>query len=255
VQHLHQNCTTCETEPVSAVDAATNRSGARNVLVVDDDADLRTVLRAVYERSGFSVATAAEGREAMRLLFGGQFDLVVLDLGLPGLDGLAVLERIREMTDIPVLVLTARGMERDKVGALMAGADDYVTKPFSNGELTARSLAVLRRARRGEHVAEVVDDGRVRMHLEQREAWVDGRQVTLTPTDWSLLLTLVSRPGRVLPVAELLDLVWHDPIGIGPERVKFAVLRLRRRLGWDDQTTSPIQAVRGVGYRYLPVSR
>jgi DNA-binding response OmpR family regulator len=227
------------------------RLGQR-VLVVDDDADIRTVLGGVYERAGFAVETAEDGRAALRVLFDREFDLVVLDLGLPGLDGMTVLGRLREMTDLPVLVLTARGLENDKVSALTAGTDDYLTKPFGNGELLARSIALLRRAPQSSSVDQVLDDGTVRMDLRRREAWVDGVPVRLTPTDWNLLLAFVQNPEHVLSPERLLDLAWHDPFGIGPDRVKFAVLRLRRRAGWDDVATSPLQAVRGFGYRYRP---
>jgi DNA-binding response OmpR family regulator len=225
---------------------------AQRVLVVDDDADIRTVLGGVYARAGFDVETVDDGRAALRALFDQEFDLVVLDLGLPGLDGMSVLGRLREMTDLPVLVLTARGLENDKVVALTAGADDYLTKPFGNGELVARSVALLRRAPQSSSIAQVLDDGTVRMDLGRREAWVDGARVRLTPTDWNLLLAFVQHPEQVLAPEQLLDLAWHDPFGIGPDRVKFAVLRLRRRAGWDDVASSPLQAVRGFGYRYRP---
>lgn len=229
------------------------RRGQR-VLVVDDDADIRTVLGGVYERAGFDVETVDDGRAALRALFDRQFDLVVLDLGLPGLDGMTVLGRLREMTDLPVLVLTARGLENDKVSALTAGADDYLTKPFSNRELIARSIALLRRATTRSPAPQVLDDGLLRIDHERREVWVSGEPVTLTPNDWNLLVAFAQRPNRVLSPQQLLEIAWHDPLGIGPERVKFAVLRLRRRLGWDDAATSPIQAVRGFGYRYRPIA-
>lgn len=222
------------------------------VLVVDDDDDLRTVLRGVFERADFSVLTAASGRQALRTLFERKVDLVVLDLGLPDLDGIEVLGRIREMTDIPVLLLTARTQEQDKVAGLMSGADDYLTKPFGNRELVARSLGLLRRSRGADLPSEVIDDGTVRVDIARRSAWVDGREVELTPTDWNLLVAFVQRPDRVLSPQQLLEIAWRDPLGVGPERVKFAVLRLRKRVGWHEAATSPIQAVRGFGYRYRP---
>lgn len=232
--------------------APTHGHRGQRVLVVDDDADIRTVLSGVYERAGFDVETIDDGRAALRVLFEHDFDLVVLDLGLPGLDGMTVLERLREMTDLPVLVLTARGLENDKVSALTSGADDYLTKPFGNGELLARSVALLRRASRRSTIEPTIDDGTVRMDLGRREAWIDGVAVRLTPTDWNLLLAFVQHPEHVLSPEQLLELAWHDPFGIGPDRVKFAILRLRRRAGWEDVATSPLQAVRGFGYRYRP---
>jgi DNA-binding response OmpR family regulator len=225
----------------------------RHVLVVDDDEDIRTVLQGVYERAGFTVHLAPEGRTAMRLLFEQPIDLVVLDLGMPYVDGLEVLGRIREMTDVPVILLTARAREGDKVSGLMSGADDYLTKPFSNRELIARSVALLRRSAQRRPAAQVLDDGLLRIDHDRRQVWVSGRPVELTPNDWNLLVAFAQRPNLVLSPQQLLQIAWRDPLGIGPERVKFAVLRLRKRLGWDDATTSPIQSVRGFGYRYRPV--
>jgi DNA-binding response OmpR family regulator len=224
----------------------------RSVLVVDDDADLRLLLKGVYERAGFQVVLAADGRRALRALFENRCGLVVLDLGLPELDGLDVLRRIRELSDVPVLLLTARAREDDKVTGLMTGADDYLTKPFSNRELVARSLALLRRAPVPAAAPAVFDDGLVTIDFASREVALSGSTVQLTPTDWNLLVAFVRHPNLVLSPTQLLELAWHDPLGVGPERVKFAVLRLRRRLGWSEAATSPIEAVRGFGYRYRP---
>ena len=227
----------------------------RRVLLVDDNPDIQTVLRGVYERAGFVPVVAPDGRTALRMLYDDPYDLVVLDLGLPGMDGLIVLERIREVTDLPVLVLTARGLEREKVTALTAGADDYLTKPFGNRELVARSLALLRRATPARSIGDdVIDDGTVRLDLARREAWVDDRRIDVTPTDWSLLLTFVQHPDHVLSAERLLELAWNDPFAVGPDRVKFAVLRLRKRAGWTDPDTAPLRSVRGFGYRYRPRS-
>lgn len=225
------------------------------VLIVDDDPDLQLVLRRVFERSKFDVDVVGDGKAAMRAVYEQRFDLVILDLGLPELDGLAVLERIREMADLPVLVLTARGLESDKVTTLLAGADDYLTKPFSNSELIARSVALLRRSGRAAVVPDRIDDGLVTMDLRSREAFVAGQPVTLTPTDWNLMLAFVRSPDEVLSAERLLELAWGDPFGIGTDKVKFAVMRLRRRLGWEDPSDSAIQSIRGVGYRYRPITR
>lgn len=220
--------------------------------MVDDDDDLRTVLRSVFERAGFVVHTAADGHQALQTLFEHSCSLVILDLGLTDMDGLEVLRRVRDFTDVPVLLLTARSRENDKVDGLMAGADDYLTKPFSNRELVARSLTLLRRSTQRPALVDHLEDTRIRLDVRTREVRVDGRLVSLSPTDWSLLAAFVRQPNQVLTSTELLDQVWHDPLGIGPERVKFAVLRLRKRLGWGDVATSPIQSLRGFGYRYRP---
>lgn len=219
------------------------------VLVVDDDDDIRAVLRALLERAGLDVAEAADGREALRRTFEDRPQLVLLDLGLPDLDGFEVLRRLRDLSDLPVLVLTARGLERDKVDGLGLGADDYVTKPFSNAELVARVEALLRRAGTSS-VTERLTDGPLVVDLQARTVHLAGERVELSPIDWNLLVTFLRHRGQVLDARQLLEQAWADPIGVGPDRVKFAVLRLRKRLGWQDPATSPIEAVRGFGYRY-----
>jgi DNA-binding response OmpR family regulator len=227
-------------------------SPGESVLLVEDDDDIAAVIRGVLGNAGFSVMRVGDGRLVLRTLFEQHVDLVVLDVGLPGLDGFEVLQRVREATDIPVLMLTARTEERDKVDALMAGADDYLTKPFSNRELVARSIALLRRTRPARDAIEEISDASVEVDFVRRQVWAAGRPVELTPTDWNLLVAFVRRPGLVLSPAQLLELAWNDPSGVGSERVKFAVLRLRRRMGWTDPATSPIQSVRSIGYRYVP---
>jgi DNA-binding response OmpR family regulator len=176
----------------------------------------------------------------------------VLDLGLPSLDGWEVLERIRDMSDVPVLLLTARGHEGDKVRGLHSGADDYLTKPFGNAELAARVHALLRRPRTQRDQADSYDDGTVRIKFASHEVSVDSRPVDLTPTEFRLLAALVRHPGQTLSAEQLLELAWNDPFGVGPERVKFGVMRLRRKLGQPTSAAQPIEAVRGFGYRYVP---
>jgi DNA-binding response OmpR family regulator len=221
------------------------------VLVVDDDAVAAFMIRTVLGRAGFAVDTASDGRRALRVFHGHRPDVVVLDVGLPEMDGWHVLTRIREISDVPVLMLTAHDLESEKVRGLREGADDYLTKPFGHGELLARIQALLRRSRPAADEANVYDDGLVEIDYDARIVRVDGHLVTLTPIEFRLLLTLVRSRGRVLSPNQLLEQAWNDPVGIGPDRVKFAILRLRRKLGWS-ATVSPIEAVRGFGYRYLP---
>ena len=225
------------------------------VLVIEDERDIALGIRTVLTRSGFVVAHSADGREGLRAFHDARPDLVVLDIGLPSLDGWAVLERIRDLSDVPVLMLTAHGNEADKVRGLRSGADDYLTKPFGNGELTARVEALLRRPRTGQPQAEVYQDSRLLVRLDTREVIVDGATVALTPTEFRLLASLIKNPGRTLTPDQLLELAWNDPLGIGPERVKFCILRLRRKLGQDGEdggAGAAIEAVRGFGYRYVP---
>jgi DNA-binding response OmpR family regulator len=226
---------------------------AKRVLVVEDEPDLRRTLDKVLTIAGFTVLLAADGRAGLRAVHAEKPDALVLDIGLPGLDGWQVLARVRDLSDVPVLLLTAHGAEAEKVRGLRAGADDYLTKPYGNAELVARVQALLRRSAGSRPTAaDVYDDGLMRLDPNARTVLVGGADVRLSPTEFRLLAVLARNSGQVLTPAQLLDRVWGDPTGIGPERVKFAVLRLRRRLGWADPDSSPIQSVRGIGYRYRP---
>jgi DNA-binding response OmpR family regulator len=220
------------------------------VLVVEDDQDIALGIRTVLTRGGLGVSSAADGKQGLRAFHAVRPDLVILDIGLPALDGWAVLERLRDMSDVPVLILTAHGQEPDKVRGLNGGADDYLTKPFGNSELAARVEALLRRPRAGRDAAEIYDDGAVQVQFGSHQVTVDGTPVVLTPTEYRLLTALVRHPGQILTPDQLLDLAWNDPWGIGPERVKFTIMRLRRKLG--QRHGSSIAAVRGFGYRYQP---
>jgi DNA-binding response OmpR family regulator len=223
---------------------------AGRVLVVEDEPDIARIVWAVLESGGFQVAAAADGESGLRDFYATRPGLVVLDIGLPLLDGWQVLDRIRELSEVPVLMLTARGREDEKVRGLRAGADDFVTKPFSNIELLARVQALLRRSKAAAD-AEVYEDGHLRLEFSRREVAVDARDVALTPTEFRLLAALVRHRGHTLSPQQLLAQVWKDPAGIGPDRVKFTVMRLRRKLGQQGPGT-PIEAVRGFGYRYRP---
>jgi len=221
------------------------------VLLIEDEPDIAFGIRTVLERSGFQVTTAANGRDGLRTFHSQHPDIVVLDVGLPEMDGWTVLERIREMSEAPVLMLTARGQEADKVRGLRAGADDYLTKPFGSAEFIARVQALLRRSAGTEkETAEVYDDGTVRVNFAAHEVAVAGVPVELTATEYRLLAVLVRHRGQVLSPVKLLELVWSDPFGIGPDRVKYSVMRLRRKLGTAEGADSLIEAVRGFGYRY-----
>ncbi len=220
------------------------------MLAIEDDADIRQLLGDLLGREGYAVTEAATGRDGLRAFHQDRPDLVILDIGLPDLDGWQVLERIRDMSDAPVLVLTAQAAERDKVRGLNAGADDYLTKPFSRVELLARLQAIRRRHVANAGTPAVFDDSQVRVDFTHQEVTLDGRPVVLTPTEYRLLTALVRHPGQVLSADQLIELAWDDPSGLAPARVKYAVLRLRRKLGWDDPERSPIETVRGFGYRY-----
>jgi DNA-binding response OmpR family regulator len=214
------------------------------VLVIEDEPDIARAITAVLAVGGLEVLTAGDGEAGLRSFDAGRPDLVLLDIGLPVLDGWAVLDRIRELSDVPVLILTAHGLEAEKVRGLRAGADDYVTKPFSNAELLARVEVLLRRGRlAGEPGSEVYDDGLIKVAFGGREVRVADRPVSLTPIEFRLLAALVRHPNQILSPDQLLAQAWQDPAGVGPDRVKFAVMRLRRKLG-PDGADGRIEAVR-----------
>jgi DNA-binding response OmpR family regulator len=222
------------------------------VLVIEDDADIALGVRTVLDRSGFEVTTAADGREGLRVFHNGHPDIVILDVGLPEMDGWTVLARIRELSEVPVLMLTSHGHESDKVRGLRGGADDYLTKPFGTAEFIARVQALLRRQHTADPSPEVFDDGRVQVNFVTHTVLVSGLPVDLTPTEFRLLTALVRHRGQVLSSVKLLELAWSDPFGIGPDRVKYSVMRLRRKLGTQAGDDPVIEAVRGFGYRYRP---
>jgi DNA-binding response OmpR family regulator len=230
-------------------------AGAR-VLVVDDDETIRAIVGRLVEVAGGSAVEAGTGEEALRALYAERPDIVVLDIDLPALDGWAVLERIRQLTDVPVLMLSGHDDELEKVRALQAGADDYVTKPFGAQELLARLHAHLRRAAasaRGEAPAALrpYRDAALALDFAHAEATVHGRPLELTPRELRLLAAFVRHAGRTLSPEQLLDLAWDDPAG-DPRRVKVYVGYLRAKLADAGLDPSPVETVRGFGYRYRP---
>jgi len=220
------------------------------ILVIDDEEDIRNLLEELLRRAGHEVEKADDGRAGLRALHASRPDLVVLDVTMPELDGWQTLERIRDLTDVPVLMLTARGDELERVRGLKAGADDYVTKPFGRQELLARVEALLRRASsqpRGEPAGSY-SDARLTIDFAQRAVTFDGRDVALTPLEFKLLAAFVRHPRQVLSRDQLLELVWGDTYGVSPDQVKIYVGYLRRKLGAE----LPLETVRGFGYRYKP---
>jgi DNA-binding response OmpR family regulator len=220
------------------------------VLVIEDDPDIALGIKTVLGKSGFEVASSTDGRDGLRAFHAARPDLVILDIGLPEMDGWTVLERIRDLSEVPVLILTAHSTESEKVRGLRGGADDYLTKPFGNAEFVARVQALLRRQQGAEPSAEVYDDGSVQVNFGTHEVAVDGVPVELTATEYRLLEALIRHRGQVLSPVKLLDLAWSDPFGVGPDRVKYSVMRLRRKLGPSGDAGPSIEAVRGFGYRY-----
>jgi DNA-binding response OmpR family regulator len=224
----------------------------RRVLVVDDEPHIRTVLRGYLEADGFDVTEAADGDGALAALRDRQPDLVLLDVMLPGIDGLEVLRRLRTFSDAYVILVTARAEEVDKLVGLGVGADDYVTKPFSPREVTARVKAVLRRDRggRAEKDAALRFDG-LMIDTVGREVEANGATVMLSSLEFDLLVALAGAPGRVFSRAQLLERVWGYDF-YGDERVVDVHIRsLRARLGDPAGDPHLIATVRGAGYKFV----
>lgn len=225
-------------------------------LVVDDEVELAAVLGSYLERAGYEVAVAHDGLRAVTLARELDPDVVVLDLGLPGLDGIEVCRQLRTFSDCYVVMLTARSDEVDKLIGLSVGADDYMTKPFSPRELLARLQAILRRPRPktpahqdGPDPVAAVQFGGLSIDVAARETWLDGEQVPLTRTEFDLLVALAERPRLVFSRRQLIDRVWGQE-WIGDEHlVDVHIGHLRRKLADDAGQGRYIRTVRGVGYR------
>jgi DNA-binding response OmpR family regulator len=220
------------------------------ILVVDDDETTRELLRGMLERSGHDVREAVDGRAGLRDLYKATPDLVILDVEMPELDGWQTLERIRDLSDVPVLMLTARETELERVRGLKGGADDYVVKPFGHQELAARVQALLRRSGPRAEEQQTYADALVKIDHAQRTVSYSDRQVQLTPLEFKLLSTFVRNPNHVLSREQLLELVWGDSLGVSPEQVKLYVGYLRHKLDPQAPDSTPIETVRGFGYRY-----
>jgi DNA-binding response OmpR family regulator len=220
------------------------------ILIADDDTDVRRLIAVLLERAGYRALEAADGREALRLLYAQRPAAVVLDVTMPGLDGWQVLERIREVSDVPVLMLTAQGEELHRVRGLRAGADDYVPKPFGRQELLARIEALLRRSGGNSDVTEAYRDELLEVDFGQRRVLVRGEPVSLTPLEFRLLRAFVNHPGQLLSRDQLLELAWGDADTRSGHEVKLYVGYLRRKLDAAAGAGVAIETVRGFGYRY-----
>jgi two-component system alkaline phosphatase synthesis response regulator PhoP len=221
----------------------------RTVLVVDDEPTVREIVGQYLTRDGFRVVSAGDGREVMDLVELESPDLIVLDIMLPGIGGLELCRSIRARRAIPVILLTARGEETDRIVGLELGADDYVTKPFSPRELVARVRAVLRRAEGVHETVELVRAGDVELDTARMLTTVAGRRVELTPTEFRLLLELARQPGRVFTRSQLLSAVQGVAFESYERAIDAHVKNLRRKI--EDEPHSPrrLQTVFGVGYR------
>lgn len=227
------------------------------ILVVDDEERMARFIRLNLEHDGFQVVEAYRGMQAIQLLRDRMPDVVILDVMMPDVDGFEVLQLIRESSQVPVIMLTAKGEEEDKVKGLELGADDYVTKPFSPRELVSRVRAVLRRtdtsSSDGEGVIEV--DDHLKLDFGRREIWMDGKQVKLRPTEYRLLYHLVQNAGWVLTYDQILSKVWGYEYRDEPHYVRLYVNYLRQKLEKDPANPVYILTERGVGYRFMDYRR
>jgi two-component system, OmpR family, KDP operon response regulator KdpE len=225
--------------------------GSGNVLVVDDDTQIMRALTTSLKARRYEVRSASNGETALSLLAEETFDLVVLDLGLPGIDGVDVIRRAREWTDVPIIVLTVRDSQEQKVTALDAGADDYVTKPFAMEELLARMRAVTRRAA-SEPPRAVHRFGNLEVDLEREAVKLNGELLHLTPTEYRLLEAMATRPGKLLTHAWLLQKAWGPGYAEESHYLRVYIRQLRRKLKDDPARPRYIVTESGLGYRWKP---
>jgi two-component system KDP operon response regulator KdpE len=221
------------------------------VLVVDDEPQIRRALRTSLEAHGYEVQAVGTGEEAVIGAAETGPELLLLDLGLPDLDGTEVIRRVRGFSEVPIIVLSVRDAQVDKVAALDAGADDYVTKPFAMEELLARARAAMRRAQPGDPPAPTMRFGSLGVDLGRRLVTLDDEQLKLTPTEYQLLEAFVTNPGKLLTHQWLLRRVWGQGYGTETTYLRTYVRALRKKLGDDAQAPQLIVTEPGVGYRWI----
>ena len=222
------------------------------VLIVDDEPDVRALVRSslAFARQDLTPLEAADGDEALAMIYNERPDIVVLDLALPRRDGFALLEQVRQKSDLPIIVLTARGLEEDKIKGLRLGADDYLTKPFSPQELVARIESVLRRSAPRTPRTGVVESHDLVIDLNARRVRRAGKEIHFTPTEFNLLAELATHPGEALTHDTLLTRVWGPEYRYETQYLKVYVGRLREKIESTPDEPKLIQTVRGVGYRF-----
>ncbi len=224
---------------------------SEKILVVEDEGAVRDMVRELLEGAGYTVVDAANGIEGLRQFFNERPDLAMLDILMPKMDGIELCQRIREVSSIPIIILSAKGEEMDKVRGLTAGADDYMAKPLGSKELVARVEAALRRAHSQgpQEAMKVYSDGEVTIDYQRHEVSVRGKKVNLTRLEYRLLTTLVGHVGQVLTHEQLLEKVW-GPNYDSQESIKWHIGHLRQKVEKDQDAPGLIITVRGIGYRY-----
>jgi two-component system KDP operon response regulator KdpE len=223
-----------------------------HILAVDDEAQITRVLRTALTAHGYDVRVAHDGESALEMMKDWRADLVVTDLAMPNVDGVELCRRIRQKSEIPIIVLSVRDQEKTKIEALDAGADDYVTKPFSVDELMARIRANLRRQKEVSAGQSLIDDGDFRIDLDAHSVTVSGREVRLTPKEFDLLVYLAQHPRKVISTRKLLAAVWGAHSIEQPEYVRVFVNHLRKKLERDPENPHYILNDPWIGYRFDP---
>jgi two-component system KDP operon response regulator KdpE len=223
-----------------------------HILVVDDEPQITRVLRTALVAQGYEIRVANDGEMALEIMKDWTPDLIITDLAMPVLSGVELSRRVRAVSQVPIIVLSVRDQERQKIEALDAGADDYITKPFSMNELLARVRATLRRAPKPEEIAEKVELGDFRIDLATRTVAVSGRELKLTPKEFDLLLYLSQHPHRVVPHRTLLAAIWGANSTEQPEYLRVFVGQIRKKIECDPADPRYLLTERWVGYRFEP---
>jgi two-component system, OmpR family, response regulator CpxR len=223
---------------------------ARSILLIEDDQELCSLMTDYFVQKGFHIEAANDGRCGLERALDGGFDLVILDVMLPVLDGFEVLRQLRKRTETPVIMLTARTSRSDRVAGLDSGADDYLPKPFEPEELLARIRAVLRRAGRSEAASQDVEAGGVRLNPHTREAWYFGEAIEITSLEFDVLELLVRAAGRTVSRDELTAAIYQRRSTPYERSLDVHISHLRKKLEREDRT--PIRTIRGVGYQFAP---
>ena len=227
-------------------------TGSTRILLVDDEQSIQTLLSYPLRKDGYHVTSALDGSEALRRFDEGRFDLVILDLMLPKLDGIEVCRQLRSRSQVPIIMLTAKGSETDKVAGLELGADDYITKPFSMREFRSRVKAALRRSRMISDLPdeEAIESGELTIDFGRRMVTLRGEEARVTYVEFEILGALARSPGRVLSRETLLEHVWGDSEYRDPRTVDVHIRHLREKLETDPKQPEFLFTVRGVGYRF-----
>lgn len=223
-----------------------------HILVVDDEPQITRVLRTALVAQGYEIRVANDGEMALEIMKDWTPDLIITDLAMPRIDGVELCRRVRAVSQVPILVLSVRDQERQKIQSLDAGADDYVTKPFSMNELLARVRANLRRAPKSQEVAEIIELGDFHIDLATRTVVVAGRELKLTPKEFDLLLYLSQHPRRVVPHRTLLAAIWGANSTEQPEYLRVFIGQLRKKIELDPAEPRYLLTERWVGYRFEP---